>query len=94
MNEDPKIKPIRELLQDISTQNEPFRSTPRGIIDPKLVDRIAFCAGIFSVMIVAATLLGMIWNSVSEGFGFRFIASVCVTMLTLLSLRTINAHFD
>jgi hypothetical protein len=94
MNEDPKIKPIRELLQDISRHNEPFRDSPRGLIDPKLVDRIVFSAGIFSVLIVAATLLGMIWNSVSEGFGYRFIASVCVTMLTLAVLRIINAHFD
>ena len=94
INEDPKIKPVRELLQDIGWDNEPLRSTPRGLVNPKRADRIVFCAGIFPVLIVAATLLGMIWNSVSEGFGYPFIASVGVTMLPLLSLRLINAHFD
>ena len=94
MNEDPKNKPVRELLQDISRNIEPSRATPRGLINPKLVDRITFFASILCVVIVAATFIGMIWNSIDEVFGFRFAASVGIFMLTLFGLRAINAQFE
>ena len=94
MNEEPKNKPVRELLQDISRNIEPLRVTPRGFISPKLVDRITVFASVLCVLIVAATFIGMIWNSIDEVFGFRFAASVVIFMLTLLGLRAINAQFE
>lgn len=94
MNEDPKNKPVRELLQDISRNVEPSCVTPRGFINPKLMDRITFFASILCVVIVAATFVGMIWNSIDEVFGFRFAASVAIFMLTLIALRAINSQFE
>ena len=94
MNENENAKPVRKLLQDISSTSEPSRISPRGLINPKLMDRITFFAAILCLLLVATTLIGMIWNFIDEGFGFRFVASVCVAMLALLGFRAINAQFD
>lgn len=94
MNENEKAKPVRDLLRDISTNSEPSRISPRGLINPKLMDRITFVAAILWLILMAATLIGMIWGSIDDGFGFRFVGSACVAMLAILGFRAINSQFD
>lgn len=94
MNEDPNIKPVRELLQNISKNVETFDSAPRGFINPKLVDRITFFVTVVGVFIIAITFIGMIWDAISQGFGFRFASSVGILLLTLIALRAINTQFE
>ena len=94
MNEEPKNKPVRELLQDISRNIEPSRATPRGFINPKLMDRIVIFVSILCLLIVATTFIGMIWSRIDEGFGFRFVGSVGIFLLTLIAFRLINAQYD
>ena len=94
MNEDPKGKPVRELLQDISRSIEPTRATPRSFIDPKLMDRITVFVSVVCLLVVSAIFIGMIWSRIDEAFGFRFAGSVGIFLLTLLAFRAINAQCD
>ncbi len=94
MNDEQKGKQIRDLLQDISSNNDPSRTQPRGLINTRLMDRITFFASILSLLLVAAAFIAMIWQSLDEVFGFRFVASTGIFMITLLVFRFINSQFE
>jgi hypothetical protein len=54
MNEEPKEKPIRELLQDITRSGNGSRFPPGGLVLPKLVDRITFFASIVPLLLITS----------------------------------------
>jgi hypothetical protein len=94
MNEEQQEKPIRGLLQDISSNSESTRITPRGLIRPKLVSRVTFFASLASLLLAAIAFLAMIWEFTDPVFAFRCIGNIVVILLTLLFFRAINAQFD
>jgi hypothetical protein len=94
MNDEKKGDQIRGLLEDISSNNDPSRLQPRGLINIKLLDRVTFFASILSLLLIAVAILAMIWQTIDEVFGFRFVASTVVVMITLLIFRFINSQFE
>ncbi len=94
MNDEPKSKRVRELLQDITARREASDGHPRGFVRTDLVDRITFFASIICLLLVAIALVGMIWDFTNEVFGLRSIATLAVVMLTLFAFRSINAQFE
>ena len=94
MNEEKKERPIRELLQDISSTSEASRVPPRGLVRPKLIDRITFFASLLSLLLTAAAFLAMIWDFLDPVLAFRCIGSIVVILIALFLFRAINAQFD
>lgn len=94
MNDDPKDRPIRTLLEDIR-DNQPASGDPRrGLISPKLMDRITFFAATVCLLLASAVFIGMIWGLTAEVFGFRLVATLGVFMFALLGFRAINTWFE
>jgi hypothetical protein len=93
MNVHTKEKPVRELLQDI-TQTMETSHSPRGFIRPKLLNRICFVASVIAVLLIAATLLAMIWDAIDPAKGMKYIGSVCVVLFAMLIFRAINGAFE
>jgi len=94
MNEDPKIKPIRDLLQDISSNTEIARIAPRGLISPSLINRITLYASIVSIGLIALGFLAMIWDIVDSALALKCIGSIVVLLITLILFRVVNTLFD
>jgi hypothetical protein len=94
MNEDPKDKPIRELLQDISSNSEPARIPPRGLIRPKLVARVTFFASLMCLLFTTAAFLAVIWDVADREFAFRCVSSMFVILFALFVFRFINSQFE
>jgi hypothetical protein len=92
MNEQPSEKPVREILQQLRVHSE-FPAPPRGVADPKLIDRITFVAAVISVVLCAGALLAMIWEGVDVIDGMKFIGSIMVLLAALLIFRAINSQF-
>ena len=92
MNEKPSDKPVRELVQQLRVHSE-FPAPPRGVADPKLIDRITFIAAVSSVVLCAGALLAMIWEGVDVIDGLKFIGSVGVLLAALLIFRAVNSQF-
>jgi len=92
MNEEPREKPIRTLLQDISS-NIQAPQAPRGLVPPKLLNRITIFMAILSLLLIVATLLAMIWDLLDPFLGLKFMASVLVVMCALLAFSAINVQF-
>jgi len=57
MNEEQREKPIRELLDDISSNNQSAYSYPRGLIRPKLVSRVTFFASLVCLFLITMAFL-------------------------------------
>jgi hypothetical protein len=92
MNTEAKEKPIRDLLQDIShTMNS--SSDARGVICPKLLNRICFFAWMIALVFIAGMLIAMIWQSIDPALGLKYIGSACVVLLALLIFRSVNEAF-
>jgi hypothetical protein len=94
MNEEQEKRPIRELLQDISSTSEASRVPPRGLVRPRLVNRVTFFASLLSLLLTAAAFLAMIWDFTDPVLGFRCIGSIIVILLALYLFRAINEQFD
>lgn len=92
MNHQPKEKPIVELLQDIHSQGNP--RAPRGLIKPKIVDRITFLTTCVSIVLISVAFLGVIWEAVDPGIALRCIASLCVLLVAMHIFRAINEQYD
>jgi hypothetical protein len=96
MNAEAKEKPIRELLQDIShtmNSHSDFSNPSRGVISPKRMNRICFFAWLLALVLIAGTLVAMIWESIDPELGMKYIGSVCVVLLALLIFRSVNGVF-
>ena len=94
MYEEPKDKPIRGLLQDITAHNETFRKTPRGLVSPKFVDRVITVTAMVSLLLTSTVFLGMVWEALDLYLGLRCIGSVGVVLIAMLSFRAMNTYFD
>ena len=94
MNPEQKIKPIRELLQDIGSNADIAQVPPRGLVSPKVVDRITFFASLASLVLIAAAFLAIIWDFADPVFAVRCIGTVFVLLFTLFLFRFINLQFD
>jgi len=94
MNDDPKDTPIRTLLEDIRDNQPPPGDPRRGLISPRLMDRITFFAAIVCLLTAAGVFVGMIWGLTPEVFGFRLVATLGVFMFALLGFRAINTWFE
>ena len=76
MDEEQNEKPIRELLQDITSNSEASRVPPRGLVRPRLVDRITFFASLLSLLLTTAAFLALIWEFMDPVLAFRCIGSI------------------
>jgi hypothetical protein len=94
MNEEPKDRPVRELLEDIGRHRVPTSEPPRGLVNPKLVHRITFFSSLAGLLFITAALLGALWESVNQVFAFRSIFSVCIVLAALYVFRFINGQFE
>ena len=94
MKEEEMEKPIRELLQDITSNSHRSPVPPRGLVRPKLVRRVTFFASLGSLLLTATAFLAMIWDFTDPVLAFRCIGSVIVILLALFAFRAINAQFD
>jgi hypothetical protein len=94
MNEEPREKPIRELLEDIRSTSEPSRVAPRPLLNPKLVSRVTFFATLVCLLLTTAAFLAMIWNFLDAVLAFRCIGSMVVVLAALFIFRGINSQFD
>ena len=92
MNEKPSDRPVRELVQELRVHSE-FPAPPRGVADPKRIDRITFIAVVTSVVLCAGALLAMIWEGVDVTVGMKFIGSIWVLLTALLIFRAVNSQF-
>ena len=92
MNQQPKEKPIVELLQDIHAVRDTH--TPRGLINPKLVARVTFFISCIVIVLTTAIVISMIWEIMEPGLGMRFIASMGAVVLALQIFKAINEQFD
>jgi hypothetical protein len=86
-------KPVRDLLEDIH-RNSGISRIPRGIVNPKLIDHVAFAATVTSVVVCTATLLGMVWEGIDPTLGIRVMASVLIVLFALLIFRSLNRAFS
>lgn len=86
-------KPVRDLLEDIHRRGD-FSREPRGFVNPRVVDRIAFIASFLSVVLCAATLLVMVWEEMDPRLGLRLMASVFIILFAILTFRSINRSFS
>ena len=69
-------KPVRDLLEDIHRRSG-YSQGPRGIVNPRIVDKIAFGATVLTVIACAATLLTMVWEGIDHMFSeIRVMSSV------------------
>jgi len=93
MKAEAKAKPIRELLLDITHTMNTSSDSPRGVINPKLVNHICFGASVLAVLLSAITIIAMIWDYVEPGRGLKYIGSIAVVLFTLLTLRAVNGAF-
>ncbi len=93
MYEEPKHKPIRGLLQDISQHNDTYERPPRGLVSPRVVDRITALASLVSLLLVSGVFLAMIWSALDLYLGLRCIGSTVVVLLTIIFFRSINTLF-
>ena len=87
-----KVVPIRELLQDIHSNNEP--RLPRGLVNPQLVGRITIYAALLCLLLATMTLLAMIWEIVDSLIAIRLIATYMILCFSLFVFRFINSQFD
>lgn len=94
MNEEQKESPIRELLQDISSNSDTSRIPPRGLVRPTLINRITLFASLLCLLLTTAIFLAMMWDFTDPAFGFRCIGSILVILLALFLFRAINEQFD
>ena len=85
-------KPLRGLLEDIHRRSA-FSQGPRGIVNPQIVDQIAFGATVISVVLCAATLLGIVWEGIDSIWGIRVMASVLIVLFAILTFRSVNRSF-
>ena len=85
-------KPVRSLLEDIHQRSQ-FAREPLGVVNPKVVDQIAFGASVVAVIIYAVILLAMVWVSVNPTLGLKIIGSVSILLFALLAFRSINRSF-
>jgi hypothetical protein len=92
MNQQPKDKPIVELLQDIHAVRDSH--TPRGLVNPKRVARIAFFVSCIFIVLTTAIFIAMIWELMEPALGMRFIASMGAVILALQVFKAINEQFD
>jgi hypothetical protein len=86
-------KPVRELLEDIH-QRSGFASRPRGVLNPRSIDQIAFGATVLTVVISAGILLAMVWEAVDSKLGLQSLASVFIVLFALLIFRSVNRTFS
>jgi hypothetical protein len=89
--EQPK-KPVREALESIRDNMDDV-SAPRGVFNPRIVNRIAFVVTLLSLLSTTALLLAIIWNALDPTLGFRCIGTVLVVLLAVLMFRGINNQF-
>ncbi len=94
MNPAPQEKTIPTLLKDIQGSNAPSQVPPRGLVDPKLVDRVTFYTSLFCVFFITAALISAIWDLADQVFAFRCVGSMLVLVVALFAFRAINAHFE
>jgi hypothetical protein len=94
MSEDLQKKPVRDLLENIRTNQEPPGVARRPLVRTELLDRIVFFALIGSLLLVAGAVIGMIWDLVEQVFGIRFIATVIVAVVSLCIFRMINSSAE
>jgi hypothetical protein len=94
MNEVQKEKPIRELLQDITSSGDGSRVAPHGLVRPKVVDRIVFVSSLVSLLLIVVAVLAMIWDFAEPVFALQCISSIVVLQCALLVFRAINDRFE
>ena len=94
MNPEQKIKPIRELLQDISSNAGISQAPPRGLVSPKLLDRVIVYASFISLILVAISILAIIWDIFDPVLAVRCIGTIFVILFSLIVFRFINTQFD
>ena len=85
-------KPVRDLLEDIHRRAD-FSRAPRGFVNPRIVDQIAFGASFLSVILCAATLLVMVWDKIDPRLGLQLMGSVFIILFAILTFRSINRSF-
>ena len=86
-------KPVRDLLEDIHRRAD-FSRAPRGIVNPRIVDKIAFGATVLTVIACAATLLTMVWEGIDHMLGIRVMSSVLIVLFAILTFRSVNRSFS
>ena len=94
MNEDQNEKPIRELLQDIGSNADTSRVPARGLVRPKLLNRVTLFASLLCLLLTTAVFLAMMWDFLDPGLGFRCIGTLLVILLALFLFRAINDQFE
>ena len=93
MIDDKHDLPIRELLRDISGNNEPPR-TPRGLVGTQVVNRMTYLTAMIWLVLSAATFLAMIWEVIDPIFGFRCLGTFGIVLLAVFFFRAINSLID
>lgn len=91
MSTDQPAKPVHQLLRDIS-QTISDRET-RGVIAPRILNWVAFGASVISILLVSAALLLAIWDAIEPLNALKFIASVFVVLIAILTFREVNGKF-
>jgi len=89
MSEEPGKTHVRERLEHIRETQQQTPPPRHRLIPPVLLDRVVLAASILGLLLVAGTIIGMIWNTVDQVFGFRFVATVLVSVATLCLFRLI-----